>query len=884
MKVPGLTIACCVLLQAWGAAAEEVKKPLPAAELIVQMGSEDFRTREQATLELWRMGGKALADLRTAAASDDPERAWRAADLVRKIEYDVTPETDPAVLGQVDRYEGASRNDKFEIYRQLTKLRAWRQMLKLYSQETPEQRQGLQAAVRGVAVIAARERLIAGDGPGAREFLEMNMANAEGLLALAAFHRAQGTLPREIQRAGGLKSGKNGWLLALHRASGDVAAARKDAEAAGDARMAAAMAIFQGDPLPWLEQNGNGNEDMAALPPYADVARRRWLGQPIRANELEPLVRMMASKNEQTVWQASATLFLLGERSLAEQRLSHLSTEDAFEYYDALERPLEALKVMGFDPEQPDIRKWAAKLIPDLIKNDDDDLDHTGDPASDLIRMAGFLEKRGWHKELADAYLPPLREIMEKDPGAFSEFLHSLYQETGGATAVTQFALLLSREWAGNDAQRWRDIYLMAMGEDVAREGWWNWMAELDPAATNEEKIKGMLALFTNAADPENLRDRWLSLAWKVIAITPENARPALVRRIHDACLDQNDAGNFMKAWKLLPAEQREEILLRQSGREWDQLIANFSATGSWQEAADLFLLLIEKNKDPHQRVRPQLYSYAAASLRRCGREKEAAEYDAWADRLALGDPAASLLISRSYAYGRDAERSEKWLRRAMLECQPDSSEFTSSLQFYAQAMVDGENWSQAASTSEVLAHLLATTENLTSNPSQALRMRLQADTAHAFATLKSNRAYAIATLERCHRAMAGDAALADYFFPGLRRAGLMQEHDAWFEQSWGVIQAVVTRFPEGANTLNSAAWLASRANRHLEDAEKLLTKALSFNPHESAYLDTMAELQHARGDGKKAVQWSDRALNYSPADSQLWQQNQRFRQAASRH
>jgi hypothetical protein len=108
---------------------------------------------------------------------------------------------------------------------------------------------------------------------------------------------------------------------------------------------------------------------------------------------------MMASKNEQTVWQASATLFLLGERSMAEQRLPHLSTEDAFEYYDALERPLEALKVMGFDPAQPDIRKWAAKLIPDLIKNDDDDLDHSGDPASDLIRMAG---SRGFFR------IPPL--------------------------------------------------------------------------------------------------------------------------------------------------------------------------------------------------------------------------------------------------------------------------------------------------------------------------------------------------------------------------------------------------------------------------------------------------------------------------------------------
>ena len=53
---------------------------------------------------------------------------------------------------------------------------------------------------------------------------------------------------------------------------------------------------------------------------------------------------------------------------------------------------------------------------------------------------------------------------------------------------------------------------------------------------------------------------------------------------------------------------------------------------------------------------------------------------------------------------------------------------------------------------------------------------------------------------------------------------------------------------------------------------------SLEVRPLSEAYLDTMAEIYFAKGNRKKAVEWSDRAANRNSSDFQLRQQNRRFR------
>ena len=120
------------------------------------------------------------------------------------------------------------------------------------------------------------------------------------------------------------------------------------------------------------------------------------------------------------------------------------------------------------------------------------------------------------------------------------------------------------------------------------------------------------------------------------------------------------------------------------------------------------------------------------------------------------------------------------------------------------------------------------------------------------------------ALFDRSFRILAGNGMLADDFFPLLREAGFAAEHDKYFEDAYGRVLKSIESYPRTHNTYNSAAWLAARAMRRLDDAETMVAKALEMRPRQAAYLDTMAEVWFARQNRPMAVEWSVKAVEDS--------------------
>jgi tetratricopeptide (TPR) repeat protein len=159
-------------------------------------------------------------------------------------------------------------------------------------------------------------------------------------------------------------------------------------------------------------------------------------------------------------------------------------------------------------------------------------------------------------------------------------------------------------------------------------------------------------------------------------------------------------------------------------------------------------------------------------------------------------------------------------------------------------------------------------------------RYSSKAQMAQGFALLAKDRELAMKILRSCHKSMIADASLADEFFPSLRKNRLIKEHDAWFEESWQAMMSIAKRFPQDDNIHNSAAWLASRCLRRLDDAEQQSKIALELRPNQAAYLDTMAEIWFARRDRAKAVEWSRKAITADPSQEPLKEQYFRFQSA----
>ena len=885
MKLASVVVFAGLFTCGWVSAAAPlatakavVDAPRKSVETLIRdLANENFQTREEATLKIWNVGESALPALQEAANGHDPEQAFRARELIRKIQLSITPETDSEIIGMIERYAKASPNEKVNLLNLMSKKRAWRQILKLYaSDKSPELRVRFQETAKEVAVHAARECLLEGNPARARDFLEMAPADPAGLMALAEFHRSQGTLGEELKRAQTIK-GRNSdaWQLALHRAAGDLEGARESATAAGETRIGAAMSVLLGDPLPWLRTDQADNREGAARNSYTALAIKRWQGKVIRPADMEFLTRAVGNRNEGDSQNAINALFLLGETKLAEEALVKTSPFGAFKHFESLERIEEALKVLNLDPENPDFTAWVAKRMEHLAKDDADDDHDASEETSQLVSMANFLERRGLTAQANAAYIRPLEDLAKTNVGVFTGFLRALFGDQEGTSGAPLLAKKIGIAWAGEDAGRWMDLVSAGFGEEDETTAWWEWLADLKPTASRAERFDAMLALFDIGADPNKLRVKWLALAWDAIERTPAEKQAILIKRISFIATQLSTKGGNaeqgLKAWDKLPENARGEIF-------WGGHILELSAAGRWNDAASIFIKQIARVAELKQEPRPDCYAYVAACLRQAGRPAEAVQYDVWADKLALGNTEASIQIGHAYAYGLDYKRAEEWWTRAARECDPESTEFSTGLQLIVDTMLDSAQWKQAASISEVLAQTYSSPDFASQPAVGLIRQRMQADMARALDHLKTDRAGSIAALEKCHRLFPGDGSLADSFFPALRKVGLIEEHNRWFNTSWELMADVLKRYPASENTYNTVAWLSARARLRLDLAENYQQKALAMNPDQSAYLDTMAELQFAKGNRAKALEWSQLAVNFSPHDPQIRRQHERFR------
>ena len=110
-----------------------------------------------------------------------------------------------------------------------------------------------------------------------------------------------------------------------------------------------------------------------------------------------------------------------------------------------------------------------------------------------------------------------------------------------------------------------------------------------------------------------------------------------------------------------------------------------------------------------------------------------------------------------------------------------------------------------------------------------------------------------------------GNASLADEFYPIMRSLGYNDILQDSIDKNMAHYRDLITNYPEAYMHYNGAAWLASRAVSHLEEAKGYITKALASSPISTAYLDTMAEVYFASGDRPGALEYSLRAWQDAP-------------------
>ncbi|BCX46415.1 tetratricopeptide repeat-containing protein [Haloferula helveola] len=872
-----LLLSAAAVTAGGGAEEKEKAKAVSFEELVRDLGDERYPVRVRASHELWGMGDKVEALLREAAASADPEVAIRAQELLRKIQLGILPDSPPEVVSLVVRYDSASALEREKIIRALKGLRAWRQVLKIHELEKdPDTLRRIASEMEGVSVEAARE-VLTGDEPDfdeAKALLEMGRPEPRQLMSLADFHRVRGTLDAELERARKLE-GQAGhlWRYALLSAKGEFEEAAGEAEAAGDLRTAARLRLLAGNPISWVQQAPvpRGEIPPDSIDAYRKSVEGLWNGRPPSDRLLRALAGGVKHELDDESWHSLSVLYALGQSKLADPLFAKLSPSMAFFHFDNTERVSEALDVIGIDPVDPDYLSWINEKFERYLKDPDD----AESEAELLFSFAGFLERRGLKQVLLEGYVEPLTKLGRDDPERFIQALGELFSAYSSFPVSTP-VFPAATAFAGDDDARWSMVRTTLFGDGAQVRGVWDSFETFQPDMSPRERLELLAALLGRIPDVGQRTAEW----WKWISESAEEGKK--LDRANDyglmlaVALSNPDANRFIKT-----AER-----VREAGFSLDELgvysdeyrfagqeILCLGAAGKWEEVAKHW-----QDQVGHFPSDPMKLAYLAGALRRAGQPDEAADYDDRAERLALGDPGAMRRIGQAYASAGEFQRAADWWLRAAGESVEDDGEFYySALLLMEEAKYVG-NWNLAASLGEMYLLYQVMRGDSYDDPASVIRGRMEVEIGRSLARLGDSRSQSIETLDRCHKNALTDGSMADYFFPALRKAGLGKLHDEWFEDTWEAFGKVLNRYPGSHNTMNTAAWTASRANRRLDEAEKLVSGALEILPNQAAYLDTYGEIFFARGNREKAVEWSDKAMSREPGDDGLLRQNDRFR------
>jgi len=858
------------------AAEDRGKKPEPA-ELVRQLGDESYPVREAATFELWALGEKAKPMLSQAIASGDPEVVMRARSLLRKVHLGILPDSPPEVVELVVKYDTASPEMRLTIIRRLKQLRAWRQVLRIHELERdPNTLERIAGEIAGVAVEAARE-FLAGDEPdfsGAREVLEMGRPEPEQLMALADFHRVAGSLENEWRKAAELE-GEPGhlWRYALLAAKGDVKGAAKEADAAGLDMIGARLRALEGDPLPWVKMVPVPPQQIPpdSLDAYRDAVADLWSDRAVPGDVVKSLVRESKNGGGDDRFGALSLLYALGEADVATDSMEELVPVLAFFHYENNERIDDALKSLGIDPEKPDYEEWAAKKFKAVISDPDD----AEEELNALATLGWFLERRGLDEVAAKIFAEPLAELGREEPEVFLDKTNELFASFSFNRVVWP-VLDASATFAGDDPAKLLMVRDNLFGESVHISPLWKSLDLYDPQMDARAKLRMMAELLGSAPDSSKSLEKWWKWGKEQLEKEAKEERREMMALLMAISAMRSDAARYLEMTDLMRSKDLGFDDLGELGENFrfaEYELSCLIAAGRWEE-------IVKRRQASSDRIPtdPMRRAYLAGALRKVGKEAEAKKEEEKIDRLVLGDVRAMRWIARAYASCGDFEKAGEWWWRVALETTGDTQEFI----YAAEAVLDDAkergDWKLAASMGEIqmLYHLMM--GDRSEQPWVLLRSRIETEMARALSLMDQDRTRAIKMLERCHTRGATDGSMADYFFPALRTVGLIEQHDRWFEESWKSYEAVLERFPGSQNTRNTAAWTAARANRRLDEAEKLVTTALETAPNQAAYLDTLGEIWFCRGDREKALKWSTKALLNEPGETTLVRQHERFR------
>jgi tetratricopeptide (TPR) repeat protein len=871
IRLPSVAVVALLVVLAPLHAPAESPRAEEIAQAVGRLGADDYRVREQATAWLWVAGPAVEEALKAGLKSADAEVVARCRDLLDKIPYGITPDMPPRFVALIGTARAGGAGGWPAVAPDLLDmgprgLEVARKLIERIA-NNDAQRDAMRRTLDLEGWRVAPALLVAGRAEEAGQLLERSavIAAAAGGDAPAARHYAafvavQGKLAVQAPRwqnytATGDKSGdENGRLadgspdaraarvvlVALARLRGDLAAARKAADASGRTDLQEAVMFDQGA---W--------SDLANLP-----------ASPIQSVVLPHAFKLMCLAAAGRHGEAKAALDEL--RTMTPTRASGGAPPMLFRALMYAGHPADALAALerykGIDGKGTDgllpqfevlaqLHRYAeafAKL--DRPVRDHEAIRWQWDTAKlRIYRLQGEREK--FRHTLAE--LAAYENLSPEESTEALKTVEMLVSLDHTANAVSIAAAMLNGGTAPADV--FGKLYPSA---SLAAEACWRYERLQHPNEPMKATLARLPARLDKRLDSADGRAA-LKDAAKIGRAQPDADADRWLRGLADACFS---AGMGEQARAL----SREAAERTHSAAAWQQLGDLHSHAKQYAEAAAAYDRAWRA--DEKQPLPLWLRGWALEKAGQSG----GPEARTLARTLPLGDEDIRYKFAEELgnrrAFGPELLAAARAERQLIVRLSGPGSNIGRNAQA-ALSRDRGLDPAEAAdATQRFLFRLQRTGAYFFRNTDYLVMLHRLASLRAQELVAKGDAAGAVREAENALAILPGIDP-AETLVPALDKAGRKAEADRVYTSTAMVCDRLCKDCPQSAEFRNQRAWFAARCRRDLEAATDLARNAVELEPEHANYHDTLAEVLFQRGDKDGALAEIKRCIELKPSE-----------------
>jgi len=853
-----------ILVLTGGGLVAAQETALEADEWKAALGSADFKKRFEASMEIWTAGDRAIAFLNQLAEGDDPEVAARASNLSLRIRSGISPDTPAETVELINRFfaTNTTARAKIAILEELRRAEEYGFIFRLRNLEDDELVvEKAEEMIEDVLPRLVRKLTSEGEFDEVKALLRLGK-ELPAMIAYANLLESLGELDEEIARLRDSEvPGDEARYLACLRVKGDAGLLRLEAERLGDKDAGVLAALALGDHVPYFEHLAATEDMNLSVRHYLDWSLAMARGDLKKAQETkDALIHLTQDKGE--VAYARMNLYRMGFPGEVVAGFAADEIDYLHNYYIGQENYLKVLPLLGL-PDGKLTDEWLQERVAEFRAGIDE-----SEGSSKFFYAADFFERRGQVDDAVRCYAAMFKVIRQADDKKLSTWFPTAFLYGPRATMK-----VLAKEVEDHDY----DLSLV-MENLFESDGLYDWLQvqleEIYPAASVEE-ILFLTASFGNVAGAgsghvlfvseekfENAQDRLTEQVMK------SESKVSGLNNLYRLARSREGVGDIMKF----------EALLEKEGQEFTELArGQFAAQRMKFKEAGKFYAEVELDEKDSE---IDSFYEKGVALRKAGLPggEELCQRALQYSQGSTADLANFAEIEKRFGFTDQAYAlNQKALLRLHHSGNP-SGRISSSywlMNTLAVGAAEQKNWAQVVAFREAVAW-----ETNSGSSIQTLRARFHIFLAQgAQAMAAGDVVKAARQFTEAHGLIPRDGYLANDFFPLVRELGLVELHDQLFAESARYCREVIRNYPGDDNALNNFAWMASRANRCLDEAEAYLEKALEMKPRSAAYLDTMGEIYFARKNREEAVRWSNLSRSYEIFDVELQGQNRRFKE-----